>query len=104
VKKILFKSNDQVIEVFGLKNVLTGAFLNAATVTATLKNRSGQNVAGLTDLPLNYVAGSNGDYRGQVEETFNPPQRDGYTLIIDAAEGGLVGHWEFPARVEARQE
>jgi hypothetical protein len=92
---ILFKANDQVIEVKGLKNNVSGAFLNAATVTATLKDPAGANVTGLTAIPLAYVAASSGDYRGQVEETFNPAQKDGYTLHIDASEGGLVLHVEI---------
>jgi len=103
-KLVLYNSNDQVVEVIGLKNNISGAYLNAAVVTATLKDPAGANVTGLTALPLTYVPASSGDYRGQVEETFNPTMRDGYTLHIDASEGGVVLHMEIPTRVEIRRE
>ncbi len=103
-KLVLYKSNDQEVEVIGLKNNITGAWLNAAVVTATLKDPAGANVTGLTALPLAYVALSNGDYRGHVEETFNPTAKDGYTLHIDASEGGVVLHLEIPTRIEIRRE
>jgi len=99
----LYKVNDQVIEVLGLKNNVSGAFLNAATVTATLKDAAGQNVTGLTNLTLAYVAASSGDYRGQVEQTFDPAVGGSYTLHIDGSEAGLVLHLEIATTVSVRR-
>ena len=102
-KVFLKPQNDQVITVDRLKDSVTGAFLNAATVTATLKDHRGNSVAGAIAIVLSLVGGSTtGKYRGQVEETFDPPIGTGYTLEIDAVEGGVVGHWEIPAEVIAR--
>lgn len=99
----LYKVNDQVVEVTGLKNNVTGAFLNAATVTATLKDKNGNAVTGLSSLTLAFLAGTNGNYRGQVEQTFDPAPGRGYVLHIDSDEGGVVGHWEIPVIVEVRR-
>lgn len=100
---VIFKRNDQTITVTGLRNAETGVFLNAATVRATLLDPSGQPVSGFNNLSLSYIASSNGNYRGQVEETFDPPEGTGYTLVVDATEGTLVGHWEIPAVIRQRR-
>ena len=102
----LYPKNDQVIEVFGLHNQVISAtsWLNAATVTATLKDSAGAAVTGLSALALAYIAASNGDYRGQVEDTFNPAPGDDYTLHIDASEAGIVLHIEIPVSVQVRAQ
>jgi hypothetical protein len=98
---VLFKKNDQFVEVNGLRNNLTGAYLNAATVTATLRDLAGVAVAGLDGVALAYVAGSDGDYRGQVEETFDPPPGR-YRIEFTAVEGALVARWDDDVIVRVR--
>ena len=102
VKLFFRKANDQIVTLSGLKDSLTDAFQNAALVTATLQDHLNAPVAGLSGLTLGYVAASNGDYRGQVEEVFDPAEGGGYKLVIDAVEGSLVGHWEVPVEVKTR--
>lgn len=65
----LLIGNDQTITVSGLKDQVSGDFINDATVTVTVKTRDGANVAGETwPLALQYVTGSDGDYRGTLED------------------------------------
>lgn len=102
-KVFLKPQNDQTVTIDRLKDSVTGDFLNAAVVTATLIDHRGNSVVGAIAITLALVSGNTtGKYRGQVEETFDPPIGSGYTLEIDASEGGVVGHWEIPAEVIAR--
>lgn len=103
-KIILYQLNDQFIEIDGLADSLSLAFQNSATVTATLKDRSGAPVTGLTNVTLNYVASSSGIYRGAVPATFNPTKGGGYTLVIDANNNaGAKAHLEIAAEVQIRK-
>ena len=102
-KVILYKLNDNFIEIDGLADGLDAAnYFNAATITATLKDSAGVNVAGIIALPLTYVSASNGKYRGAVQEAFDPPAGGGYSLIIDASQGGVVGRWAVKTDVKVR--
>lgn len=100
---ILYQKNDQFIEIDGLKDGLAGTFVNNATVTATLKDRSGVVVSEVNNLTLVYVAASNGKYRGLVEDTFNPTRGGGYTLVVEADQAGTKLHLEIPVEVRVRK-
>lgn len=99
----LFKANDQIIEIFGLKDGLNNGFINTAVCTATLKDSAGSSVTGITDLVLVYVAASDGIYRGIIQDTFDPPTGNNYTLHIDADNSGDKLHIEIKARVSVRR-
>ena len=100
---ILYQSNDQTVEVDKLKDRLTGSYLNAATVTATLYDSGGSAVTGLNALALAYVASSNGKYRGNVEETFAPALGDNYEIWFTGNQGSSYFHLEIPVSVQARK-
>lgn len=95
------KLNDQFVRITGLKDGLGGSYENAATVKATLKTKAGLDVPGFVDVTLSYLAASDGIYIGQVQETFDPV-KGSYILFINAAQAGVVGHWELPAKVKVR--
>ena len=104
------KLNDDFVEVVGLAKQIRQAdgtlqktYLNAASVTATLKDSTGTPVTGFNGITLVYVAGSNGIYGGQIQETFSPAVGGSYTLHIDASEGGLVMHLEIATTVSVRR-
>ena len=99
----LFKSNDQTIELAGLKNGLSNGFINSATCTATLKDRDGNSVSGVTNLSLAYVASSDGIYRGNIPDTFDPPTGNDYTLLVDSDDSGNKLHIEIKTRVSIRR-
>lgn len=59
------KDNTHLIELIDLKDDVAGTYINNATVTAVLKDDDGEEIAGASwPLTLNYVASSNGEYRG----------------------------------------
>jgi len=99
-----YKKNDQIIELSGLKDGLTGAYKASATVKATLKDSAGQSVTGITDLTMSYVSASSGIYRGIVTDAFDPQEGYNYLLIITAAESGADLRLEIPAFVVTRTE
>lgn len=103
----LYVGNDTVLEVKGLKNEVTGAFLNAATVTATLSDSaSGAEVSGQSwPVTLAYVAGSDGDYRATLSYAMSLTANGRYTASITADAGaGLRAQWSVPCRAQTRQE
>ncbi len=102
-KLVLYQSNDQYIEIDQLADGITGAFVNGATVTVTLKDSAGAIVTGISSLALSYVAASSGKYRGQVEDTFNPTKGGGYILHVNADNGGLKLHLEIPVEIKIRK-
>jgi len=109
IKLIPVRLNDQIIEIDGLQDAVTQAYYSSATVTATLVDQSGDAVPGFSDIPMSYVGGSNGKYRGLIEQTFNAPLGTGYTLQVKASVPGGAGVdaltdalWEIPCQVVAR--
>lgn len=94
--------NDQSLTATGLFNQIDQAYVNNATVVATLLGPNGQPVVGLNQLMLNYIAASNGVYRGIVLNSFAPPVGEGYKLLLDASVGQFKGHWEFPVEIAVR--
>lgn len=93
--QILFEGNDMVLEVAGLKNEVTGEFLNSATVTVSLADNDGQPVDGNAwPLPLQYVTDSDGVYRATLADTLDLTTNTRYVaeLIVDAGPG-LRAKW-----------
>lgn len=92
---ILLDNNDSIIEVYDLKNELTGDFLNTATVQVTLKDSTGTNVTGDTwPKTLNYVTASNGIYRATLLYTLGLTADSRYTATVTADAGaGLRSEW-----------
>jgi hypothetical protein len=86
----LYQLNNQYVEIQGLKDVITGLFLNTETVTATLFDSTGVAVTGLSALAMPFEAASSGNYRGQISgTTFNPPLGT-YSLKITSTNGFLL--------------
>jgi len=92
---IIYEGNDMVIELRGLKNEVSGAYIDSATVGVTLKDADGVNVSGESwPLTMNYVTGSNGKYRATLADTLSLTPRARYTATITADAGaGLKGKW-----------
>lgn len=87
----LLIGNDHTLEVTGLRDEVLNTYINDADVTAEIKNQSGVVVASVT---LAYVASSNGNYRGTIEDTTAILNGKFYTAEITAdAGGGLVAFW-----------
>lgn len=94
---IVYIGNDNYIEVDGLKDKATDAYINDATVACTLKDSGGNNVTGQSwPLTLSYVASSNGKYRGLLDNALVLTARKMYTAHITVVGGGLDAAWELP--------
>jgi hypothetical protein len=101
----LFISNDNVLTLVGLQNSDTAAYLNAATVTVTLVDSDGTDVAGVTwPLSMGYVAASDGKYKVILPDTITGlTAEDALTAKITADGGvGLQGYWEIPLTAKTR--
>ncbi len=113
--QIVFRANDNVIELDGLKNKVADTFLNSATVTVTIVDKGGVEVTGQTwPLAMDYVASSDGIYRGTIEDVavfllftaptaFQQTQGSNYTAQVTANGGtDLQGYWEIPLQAKNR--
>jgi hypothetical protein len=101
----LYIGNDHVVELRGLKDATTGAFLNAATCTVTLiDDQTGLNVAGETwPLAMAYVTASNGVYRATLADTLTLVDGQRYTARISANGGaGKQARWDTPCFARLR--
>lgn len=102
----LYVGNDMLLEVSGLRDDVTGDYLNAATVTVTLKDSAGVNVTGETwPLALAYVTSSNGVYRATLKDTLSLTANARYvaTVIADGGEGKRA-QWELDVVARTRRE
>lgn len=102
--EVLLYGNDNVLEIRGLRNEVTGTFLNSATVTVTLKDSAGTNVTG-TSWPkaLAYVASSDGVYRATLAHDLGLTPAGRYTATIAVDGGaGLVARWDVPCLCKTR--
>lgn len=96
--EIIYKDNDNLVEVDELKNSATDAYINNATVTLTaIRDSAGNNVTGVSfPMSMTYVASSNGKYQATVDKALALTAGYNYTAIIDAVSSTLDGHWELP--------
>lgn len=86
----LLTDNSNVLSLSGLRNALTGEFLNTAVVAATLTDLNGVDVPGIQmPITLPYVAGSDGVYQALLDglELVNKRQ---YKLTLVAQGDGLT--------------
>lgn len=100
---IVLVENDNVVELFELRNPITGAFLNAATVDITITDSEGVEVTGETwPLTIPYVTGSNGIYRVILDKVLGFIAGQRYTAVINAAEAGLDAKWTLDYLAKVR--
>lgn len=94
--QVLYIGNDTILEVESLRNDLTGAYLNSATVTVTLEETDGVDVAGETwPKTMAYVTGSNGTYRATLVYGLSlVAGRKYYAQITADAGAGLRAAWQ----------
>jgi hypothetical protein len=94
---VLFIGNDQSIELTGLQDAISEAYINDASVTATVKTKEGVAVTGQSwPLTLAYVAASDGNYRGNLEDGLELIEATMYVIEVTADCGGdVIGFWRF---------
>ncbi len=104
--ELVFQANDNILELEGLKNDATGAFINDATVTVTLVDSNDVNVVGQTwPTTLLFVAASDGIYRATLQDVITLVPDAKYTAKVTANGGaGLLGFFELPVVARIRRD
>lgn len=103
---VIYDANTNLIEILGdddaptpipgISNALTGAAINNATCTVTLKDINRVNLVGTTwPVTMSYIAASSGKYRGVVGPTLSYPKGENGYAVID-----ITGD-TYTARIEA---
>lgn len=94
----VFVANTNILDLVGLKSEVEEVFLDAATVTVTIKDHLGNNVGGMSwPVTMEYILESDGDYRATLPHTLTLLHKKKYIAVIDANAGpDRIGHWEFP--------
>lgn len=94
--------SDALLEVVGAKNTATGDYINTAAVTATLVDaKTGNQISGqVWPMALAYVAGSDGDYRGTINDDVGVTKGQNVIAQISFNGGaGLQRYVEKPLRI-----
>ena len=90
-----FDEMDNTVEISGLKDKTTGAYINNGTFEVTIKDRLGATVSGDTfPKAMTYVSASNAVYRANVEQTIQIDRGKLYLAHIDGVAGGRTYHGE----------
>lgn len=91
MRVIIKRGNDQIVTMLGLRTTSQPPiYLNAATVKATLQDNKGAVVPPFQDVPMNYVAGSNGNYEWVIDSVHTMiPKGQEYALILTAKQDEL---------------
>ena len=93
---ILYLGNNSVIDVAGLRDEATGGFINNATVSVTLLDQAGEQVDGADwPLALDFLAGSNGNYRATLPYTLAVGAGERYVARIVAIADSGRAQWDM---------
>lgn len=87
----LYILEDNVVEMNGLTDAITGEYINDATVTFSLKDASDNVVSSLSGVSMAYVTDSNGIYRGTIPDTADISDGRIYYVEITAVAGDRNG-------------
>lgn len=99
-----YANNTNVVEINGLRNAVTDAYVNDATVTLTVEDADGTEVSGVSwPVAGSYIASSDGIYQIVVatDAVFTVGRK--YTAKVTATSGSDVAYWEVPVTVVRRR-
>jgi hypothetical protein len=100
----LYPGNTEIVRITELQDQLSGQFLQNANVFATLFDRRGNQDHVFQNIQLQYVAGTDGTYQGQVSGDFNASLGGGYTLVLNVEQAGIKAKYSIPAIVQLRKQ
>jgi len=88
--EVISIGSDNFVRLDVLTNASSGAFINNATVTFTLKDSTGTVM--LSNQSMSYVAATNGRYEGTIPQstTSTMAMNAQYSVEITATQGGLT--------------
>lgn len=87
LNRTIFIGNTFDVSLVGLRDERTESAINDATVTATLFDSAGDEVAGAVDVSLSYEAGTQGVYVGTIPHTIELVAGRQYILQVTASAG-----------------
>jgi hypothetical protein len=82
--EILAINSDNLVRLDNLTNASSGAAINNATVTFTLKDSTGAVFGGLLNIAMPYVAASSGRYEGVIPNNAALVLNSFYTIEVTA--------------------
>lgn len=97
----LFIGNSNVVQLRGLRNAVTGQYINNATVAFSVL-RNGAAVSGGNGIPMAYVPGSNGNYAGVLPETASLNSTVHLVIITADAGSNADAVWTIRVRPTTR--
>lgn len=101
----IYIGNDNLFVVRGLRNRATGDYVNDGTAELTLLDADGNEISGQTwPLSLTYIAGSNGDYQGTIEDDIDVEDGEEGTAVVDLTGDSLTATLELPVIFGERGE
>jgi hypothetical protein len=88
--EVLAINSDNLVRLDVLTNASSGAYVNSATVTFTLKDSTGAVFQGQSGISMPYVAASNGRYEGTLTAAISNQLTPNalYTIEITATYSG----------------
>ena len=94
---ILYLGNNSIVDVTGLRNENTGAFVNDADLSMTLLDKTGAQVGGANwPVPFRYLDESNGVYRATLPHTLAIAEGERYVArVVANATLGLRAQWDM---------
>lgn len=93
---VFIDDSDNTLTLNGLYDPVGEAYLNAATVTCTLKHPDGTEVAGQSwPTTMAYVSGSDGAYQCNLADTLDVDDGDAVKVVVNADGGGTNQVREF---------
>lgn len=86
---VFFVDNDNEVVIKGLREGLTGTFINNASLTFTVYDLCEDAVSGGSSISMPYITGSNGNYRGILPGTVGLSASTQYRVVITASNYNL---------------
>jgi hypothetical protein len=103
---VIYKDNDNVIELSAVTNGATAALIGGATIQVTLQDDSGVDVTatGTTwPVTMSAVSGATGDYQATLPYQAVLTTGTTYYAIVTCDGGsGLYAKWKMPLRAVTR--
>ena len=95
---VIYIDTDNVLEIEELTNGLTGAAITDATVSVTLLDSDGAEIAGESwPVTMSYIVGTTAAYRATLTDSLTLTDRQEVTAHIVADAGdGLHREWQKP--------
>lgn len=82
----IWLDTDTVIRVVGLADAVSESYDNGATITANVYDETDTAVTGATSISVAYIASSDGNYAGEIQNTVTTfVEGDYYTIKITIA-------------------